>query len=410
MFVKEAYNMPSFHQHIAARIAEMKEQSLFKYEHPLKTTQTAEIDVAYGDKGSKHLINLCANNYLGLADHPQLVAAAKQALDECGFGLASVRFICGTHTLHKQLEAAMANFLETQDCILFPSCFDANGGVFEVLLDGEDAVISDALNHASIIDGIRLCKAQRYVYANNDMHELEVALQRAQTSRFRLIVTDGVFSMDGIIADLPRLCALAQRYDAMVMVDDSHATGFVGRQGKGTPEHFDVMSQVAIYSGTFGKALGGGSGGYICASRDIVTLLRQKARPYLFSNALAPMMAAATLRALALVQGEGEAEGEGLRQRLYARTVFMRQALLDCGFNIGGDEHPIIAVLLGSAESAVRLADYLLERGIYVKAFSYPVVPRGKARIRLQMSAALDASHLHKAVAAFADGKRSLGL
>ena len=356
-------------------------------------------------RSQRTLLNLCANNYLGLANHPRLVEAARRALDEHGFGMASVRFICGTQSLHRQLERRVAGFLGTDDAILFSSCFDANGGIFEVLLDEHDAVISDALNHASIIDGIRLCKAKRLRYANNDMRELEARLQEAATARHRLVVTDGVFSMDGITADLPAICDLAERHDAMVMVDDSHAVGFIGARGAGTPEALGVEGRVQILSGTFGKALGGASGGYIAGPGPIVELLRQRARPYLFSNALAPCITAATLEALDLLQ-----ESADLRERLAANAAFFRHGLDRLGFDLVPGSHPIIPVMVGDAHLARAFAGELGHLGIFVTAFSFPVVPRGKARIRTQMSAAHGREDLEHALEAFAKAGRASGV
>ena len=342
------------------------------------------------------MLNFCANNYLGLADHPEVVAAAKEALDRWGFGMASVRFICGTQEVHKELEARLADFLGQEDAVLYSSCFDANGGVFETLLDERDAVISDALNHASIIDGIRLSKARRLRYANRDMTELEARLKEAADARRRLIVTDGVFSMDGYVAPLDEICDLAERYDAMVMVDDSHAVGFVGEGGRGTPELHGVTDRVDIVTGTLGKALGGASGGYVAARREICELLRQRSRPYLFSNSLAPMIAAASLRVLDLISGSSEA-----RERLRANTERFRTRMTEAGFDILPGDHPIVPVMIGDATEAATLAERLLEQGIYVIGFSYPVVPHGKARIRVQLSAAHSTEDVDRAVDAF---------
>jgi len=339
------------------------------------------------------VLNLCANNYLGLADDPRLIEAAKAALDRWGFGMASVRFICGTQELHKELEGRIASFVGTDDAILYSSCFDANGGVFEVLLDESDAVISDALNHASIIDGIRLCKAQRFRYANQDMDDLERQLQAAASARRKLVVTDGVFSMDGYLAPLDRICSLAERYGAMVMVDDSHAAGFVGPRGRGTPEHFGVQDRVDIVTGTLGKALGGASGGFVAAHREIVELLRQRSRPYLFSNSVVPAVAAAGVAVLDLLESAGEQ-----RERLRENTAFFRQALTSAEFDILPGEHPIVPLMTGEAPAAVRMSEVLLELGVYVIAFAYPVVPLGKARIRMQVSAAHSRGDLEFAV------------
>jgi glycine C-acetyltransferase len=355
------------------------------------------------------VLNFCANNYLGLADDARLLGAAKRGLDEAGFGMASVRFICGTQTGHKQLERQLAQFLNMGDAILYSSCFDANGGLFEVLLDANDAIISDALNHASIIDGMRLCKARRYRYGNNDMAGLEAQLQQADRdgARFKLVATDGVFSMDGIMADLKSICGLAEKYQAMVMVDDSHAVGFIGRNGRGTPEYCGVEGRVHILTGTLGKALGGASGGYVAAHASVVELLRQRSRPYLFSNSLAPSIVAASLQVLTLLQS---AEGTALRQRVHANGQQFRAAMAALGFELVPGEHPIIPVMFGDAALAARMAGELLQEGVYVIGFSYPVVPKGKARIRTQMSAAHTSGQIDAAVAAFAKAGRRLGV
>jgi glycine C-acetyltransferase len=353
--------------------------------------------------GGREVLNFCANNYLGLADHPSVVAAAHGALDQWGFGMASVRFICGTQTQHAELEQRLSQFLGTDATILFSSCFDANGGVFEVLLDERDAVISDELNHASIIDGIRLCKARRLRYHNRDMADLETQLRTAADARRRLVVTDGVFSMDGYLAPLDEICALAERYDAMVMVDDSHAVGFVGPSGAGTPELFGVQDRVDVNTGTLGKALGGASGGYVSARAEIVELLRQRARPYLFSNALAPAVVAGSLAALELVTGGGEQ-----RAQLQANAAQFRQLMADAGFDLLPGEHPIVPVMFGDAARAARIADAMLEHGVYVIAFSYPVVPQGKARIRVQLSAAHSSADVDSCVAAFVAARDAL--
>jgi glycine C-acetyltransferase len=397
--------------HAAAELAAIREAGLWKRERAISSPQGGSVVVAQdalpggANGGGVELLNLCANNYLGLADHPRLIAAAKAALDSHGFGMASVRFICGTQDLHLALEKKLAAFLRAEDSILFSSCFDANGGVFEALLGDEDAVISDALNHASIIDGIRLCKARRLRYANNDMAELEARLIEAKDARARVIVTDGVFSMDGIIANLQGICDLAERHDALVMVDDSHAVGFIGARGAGTPERCGVEGRVALTSGTFGKALGGASGGYIAGPRPFVDLLRQRARPYLFSNALAPSIAAATIEALDLI-----AAGVDLRANLARNAAYFRNGLAAAGFTLTPGEHPIIPVMIGDAAAAVRLAGELQRRGVYVTAFSYPVVPHGKARIRTQMNAAHSLADLDRAVDAFAAAGRAVGL
>jgi glycine C-acetyltransferase len=351
-------------------------------------------------------VNLCANNYLGLANHPDLVRAAQEALGRWGYGMASVRFICGTQAPHRQLERALSEFLGTEDTILYSSCFDANGGLFETLLGAEDAVVSDELNHASIIDGIRLCKAQRYRYRNNDVADLGAQLveARGKGARFLLIATDGVFSMDGVIANLPAICDLAERHDALVMVDDSHAVGFMGPSGRGTPEHHGVTARVDILTGTLGKALGGASGGYTSGRREVIELLRQRSRPYLFSNTVAPTIVATTLRALELVTRSDE-----LRRQLWENTRFFRLAMTAAGFTLVPGEHPIVPVMIGDAALAGRAAEALLERGIYVVAFSYPVVPQGKARIRVQLSAVHRRLDLERAVDAFVEVKRLLG-
>jgi len=355
--------------------------------------------------GGRELINLCANNYLGLADHPEIVAAAHAAVDRYGYGMASVRFICGTQTPHRALEDALSEFLGMEDTILFPSCFDANGGLFEALLDENDAVISDALNHASIIDGIRLCKATRYRYENSNMADLERCLQEASGARTILIATDGVFSMDGSVADLAGVCDLAERYGALVMVDDSHATGFMGANGRGTHEHCDVMGRVTILTGTLGKALGGASGGYVSGPAAVVAWLRQRARPYLFSNSVPPIVAAVSLRVLALLREE-----PGLRRQVHDNAAHFRAGLAAAGLQLLPGEHPIIPVMLGDAALATRMADRLLDEGIYVIGFSYPVVPLGKARIRTQMSAALTPADLDTAIAAFSSVATELGV
>ena len=385
---------------LRADLVALKEQGLYKTERVLSGPQGGLVRT-----GDREVINLCANNYLGLANHPALREAAHRGIDRFGYGMASVRFICGTQTVHKQLEESLSRFLGTQDTILYSSCFDANGGLFETLLDERDAVISDALNHASIIDGIRLCKAQRYRYANNDMAELENCLQQSRAARTRLIATDGVFSMDGSIANLGGICDLADRYDALVMVDDSHAVGFMGEHGRGTHEHCGVIDRVDILSGTLGKALGGASGGYISARREVVEWLRQRSRPYLFSNSIPPVVAAAGLRVLELLEHSPE-----LRSRLFDNTRFFRAGLEKAGFSLKPGEHPIIPVMLGDAALAGRMADLLLQRGVYVIGFSFPVVPKGQARIRTQMSAALSREQLEKAIDAFTDVGRELGV
>jgi glycine C-acetyltransferase len=385
---------------LRGELAGLRAAGLYKAERVLAGPQGGVVRA-----GERDLINLCANNYLGLANHPAVRAAAQRALDEYGYGMASVRFICGTQQTHKTLEQRLARFLGTEDVILYSSCFDANGGLFETLLDERDAVISDALNHASIIDGIRLCKAQRYRYANSDMAELEQCLKQAQSARTRLIATDGVFSMDGFIAKLREICELAARYDALVMVDDSHATGFMGASGRGTPEHCGVAERVDILTGTLGKALGGGSGGYVAARREIIEWLRQRSRPYLFSNSIPPVVAVASLAVLDLLE-----HTPGLRAQLFENTRFFREGLTRAGFALKPGEHPIIPLMLGDAALAGRMAEALLERGVYVIGFSYPVVPKGQARIRTQMSAALSREQLERALAAFTRVGRDLGV
>jgi glycine C-acetyltransferase len=391
----------SMRAHLQEQLQQIRDAGLYKSERVLATPQDAHIGV----QGGREVLNLCANNYLGLAEHPAVIEAAREALDTWGYGLASVRFICGTQQIHKELEARLSEFLGTEDTILYSSCFDANGGLFETLLAAEDAVISDELNHASIIDGIRLCKAQRLRYKNNDMTDLEAKLQDAQNARFRLIATDGVFSMDGFIADLKSICDLADKYDALVMVDDSHAVGFLGRRGRGTPEYCDVMGRVDILTGTLGKALGGASGGYTSGRKEIVEYLRQRSRPYLFSNSLAPPIAAASLRVLDLLN-----ESTALRDKLEANTKFFRDGIEKLGFHVLPGSHPIVPILLGDAALATRMADALLEKGVYVIGFSYPVVPEGKARIRVQISAAHSKEDLAFALDAFAAVKREMGL
>ena len=381
---------------------DLKSQGLFKTERLIAGPQQAAIDVR-ANGGTQHVLNLCANNYLGLANHPDVIAAAHKALDEFGYGMASVRFICGTQTLHKDLEARISDFLGTEDTILYPSCFDANGGLFETLLGPDDAVISDALNHASIIDGIRLCKAQRFRYQHNDMADLDAQLKAAGDARVKLIVTDGVFSMDGTIADLQAICDLAGKYDALTMIDDCHATGFLGATGRGTHEYRDVMGRIDIITGTLGKALGGASGGFTAARKEIVGWLRQRSRPYLFSNSVAPIIAAASIAVLDLLQRDSS-----LREQLQANAAYFREQMTERGFDLKPGEHPIIPVMLGDAKLATTMADKLLERGIYVIGFSFPVVPRGEARIRTQMSAGLTREQLDQAVAAFTDVGREL--
>lgn len=391
----------SLKDHLAAELLKIREAGLYKDERVIDSPQSSGIRVASGAT----VLNLCANNYLGLASHPAIIAAAHEALDRWGYGMASVRFICGTQSVHKELERRISEFLGTEDTILFSSCWDANGGVFEILLGAEDAVISDELNHASIIDGIRLSKAQRFRYRNCDMDDLEAKLKEAAGARFRLVVSDGVFSMDGYIAPLPRICELAEKYGALVMVDDSHAVGFIGAAGRGTHEHHGVMGRVDIITGTLGKALGGASGGYVSARREIVEMLRQRARPYLFSNSVAPPIAAASLKVLDLLTGS-----EDLRVKLRENQRFFREKMTAAGFHLLPGEHPIIPIMLGDAKVAGELARVLLAKGVYVVAFSYPVVPQGKARIRTQMSAAHSREELEFAVEKFIEAKRELGL
>ncbi|WP_173932481.1 glycine C-acetyltransferase [Chelativorans sp. Marseille-P2723] len=390
----------SFIEHLSAELEGLKAAGLYKTERVITSMQSARIE-----SGGRKVLNFCANNYLGLADNEELREAAKAALDQYGYGMASVRFICGTQEEHKALEKRISEFFGMEDAILYSSCFDANTGLFETLLGPEDAVISDVLNHASIIDGIRLCKAKRLRYANNDMQELEERLKEAAGARFRLIATDGVFSMDGVIANLPRICDLAEKYDAMVMVDDSHAAGFVGERGRGTPEACGVEGRVDILTGTLGKALGGASGGYTGGRHEVVEWLRQRSRPYLFSNTLAPMIAGASLKAFELVENGGE-----LRRRLYDNAARFRDGMTKCGFRLLGEGHPIIPVLIGDAALATQMADRLLDHGIYVIGFSFPVVPRGEARIRTQMSAAHRAEDIDRAVEAFRQVGRELGV
>jgi glycine C-acetyltransferase len=377
---------------LAERTAGLRDDGLFKAERVIASPQTAHITLTDGTE----VLNLCANNYLGLADHPQLLQAAREAVDTYGYGMASVRFICGTQTVHTELEKAVSEFLGTDDTILYSSCFDANGGLFETLLDDQDCVISDALNHASIIDGIRLCKARRMRYDNNDMAQLEQCLRDAADARYRLIATDGVFSMDGVLADLGAICDLAEQYDALVMVDDSHAVGFVGAGGRGTPEYCGVADRVDIVTGTLGKALGGASGGYTSGRQEIVDWLRQRSRPYLFSNSLAPTIAATTMRVLEMLQS-----GDELQRQLERNATRFRVGMESAGFTLAGAGHPIIPVMIGDAAEAGKMADLLLEQGVYVIGFSYPVVPHGKARIRTQMSAGHTTADVNRAVDAF---------
>src|SRR5689334_2110051 len=391
----------AFKEHLERELASIREAGFYKEERIISTPQGAEVGV----NGGKTLINLCANNYLGLAQEPQVKSAAQEGLAEWGYGMASVRFICGTQTIHKQLEAQLSAWLRLEDTILYPSCFDANGGLFETLLGAEDAVISDELNHASIIDGVRLCKAQRYRYKNNDMADLEAQLKAADAAgaRFKLISTDGVFSMDGVIAQLDKICDLAERYNALVHVDDSHSTGIVGPGGRGTAGHCNCIDRIDVLTSTLGKALGGASGGFTSGKKEIVEILRQRSRPYLFSNTVPPSIVSGAKKAVELA-----ASGDALRAQLRDNMNFFRAGLQDAGFDLLPGEHPIIPVMLYDAKPAVALAQKLLEKGVYVIAFSYPVVPKGKARIRTQMSAAHTRAELERAVTAFADAKKTL--
>ena len=391
----------SYQQHLSAQLDSIRAAGTYKRERVLTTPQ----GVIVRANGGKPVLNLCANNYLGLAQHPKVRQAAHEALEHWGYGLASVRFISGTQSVHKELEESLSEFLGTEDTILYGSCFDANGGLFETLLGPEDAIISDELNHASIIDGVRLCKAQRHRYKNNDMADLEAKLIEAKGARFRMIATDGVFSMDGFIANLKAICDLADKYDALVMVDDSHAVGFMGKQGRGTHEHCEVMGRVDILTGTLGKALGGASGGYTSGRKEIIELLRQRSRPYLFSNTLCPSIAGASIAALDLLRHSTK-----LRDKLEANTRFFRAEMTKAGFTLQPGEHPIVPVMLGDASLATRFADAMLERGVYVIGFSYPVVPQGKARIRTQISAAHTHDDLEAAVKAFVEVKSELGI
>ncbi|MBB3914104.1 glycine C-acetyltransferase [Rhizobium fabae] len=390
-----------FLSHLRSEISALKDAGLYKSERVITSKQAGEIGISTGER----VLNFCANNYLGLADNEELAEAGKQALDRYGYGMASVRFICGTQEEHKQLEARISSFLGMEDTILYSSCFDANGGLFETLLSEEDAIISDALNHASIIDGVRLSKAKRFRYANNDMAALEEELKKAEGSRFKLIATDGVFSMDGIIANLGGVCDLAEKYGAMVMVDDSHAVGFVGKNGRGSPEYCGVEGRIDIITGTLGKALGGASGGYTSAKAEIVEWLRQRSRPYLFSNTLAPVIAAASLKVFDLIEN-----GDALRQRLSDNADLFRREMTKLGFILAGEGHPIIPVMLGDAKLAQDMASLMLRKGIYVIGFSFPVVPKGQARIRTQMSAAHSRADVERAIAGFAEAGRELGV
>jgi glycine C-acetyltransferase len=386
----------SIKDQLQAELDEIRTAGLFKTERSINSPQSSHVTAGQIGQQGASVLNFCANNYLGLADHPDIIAAAKAAMDTRGFGMASVRFICGTQDLHLELEARVSRFLGTEDTILFSSCFDANGGVFESLFGPEDAIISDALNHASIIDGIRLCKAQRFRYANRDMADLEAKLLEAKDARRKVIVTDGVFSMDGYLAPLEAICDLAEKHDALVMVDDSHAVGFMGATGAGTPEHAGVSRRVDIYTGTFGKALGGASGGYVSGRSEVVAMLRQKARPYLFSNSLAPAIVAATIKALDLVENSGE-----LRTRLFENARLFRRRMTEEGFELLDGEHAIVPVMFGDAVLAAKVADQMLQHGVFVTAFSFPVVPRGAARIRVQLSASHSADDVEACVGAF---------
>lgn len=390
-----------FQDYLQGQLAEIDDAGLTKPERVITSPQNAKIEVHGGIK----TLNMCANNYLGLAKHPAVIEAARESLDRWGYGLASVRFICGTQMIHKELECALSGFLKTEDTILYSSCFDANGGLFETLLTKEDAIISDELNHASIIDGVRLCKAQRFRYKNNDMSHLEEQLREAKDCRFKMIATDGVFSMDGTLANLPAICELADKYQALVMVDDSHAVGFMGKNGRGTHEHMDVIDRIDILTGTLGKALGGASGGYTSGRKEIISLLRQRSRPYLFSNSLAPPIAAATMASLSLLN-----ESTELRDKLESNTKLFRARITEIGLDVIPGEHPIVPVMLGDARVAATMAEKLLDKGVYVIGFSYPVVPKGKARIRTQISAAHSEADLEFAVEQFQAVKLEMGL
>ena len=394
----------AFFSSLATETESRKSEGLFNSERQIAGPQQAAIKVSSNGQTSE-VLNLCANNYLGLANHPDVIAAAHKALDEFGYGMASVRFICGTQTIHKQLEGRISKFLGTEDTILYPSCFDANGGLFETLLGPDDAVISDALNHASIIDGIRLCKARRYRYANDDMQDLESQMKDAANANNRMIVTDGVFSMDGTIASLDKICDLADKHDAITMIDDCHAAGFLGENGRGTHEYRGVMGRIDIITGTLGKALGGASGGYTSGRKEVVGWLRQRSRPYLFSNSVAPMIVASSIAVLDLLERDNS-----LQQQLHSNAAYFREKMTERGFDLKPGEHPIIPVMLGDAKLASQMADKLLERGVYVVGFSFPVVPKGQARIRTQMSAGLTREQLDKAIDAFTDVGRELNI
>ena len=389
-----------FEDHLIKTLDGIREAGLYKSERVIDSPQDARIEV-----GGREVLNMCANNYLGLSDHPAIVDAARKSLDDWGYGLSSVRFICGTQAIHKELERKISEFLGTEDTILYTSCFDANGGLFETLLGEEDAIISDELNHASIIDGVRLSKAQRFRYKNSDMADLESQLNAASSARFKMIATDGVFSMDGYIAKLPEICDLAEKHEALVMVDDSHAVGFMGPHGKGTHEHHSVMDRIDVITGTLGKALGGASGGYTSGKKEIIELLRQRSRPYLFSNSVAPPIVAASIAAIDLLTGSTE-----LRDNLMDNTSYFREKIASIGLEVLPGEHPIVPVMFGEAEPAVKMADALLNKGVYVIPFSFPVVPKGKARIRTQVSAAHTRDDLDLAVAKFAEAKAEIGI
>ena len=391
----------AFLNHIAGQLDDIREQGLYKAERTITTPQDVHVRVEDGDT----VLNMCANNYLGLSEHPEVAKAAQAGVENWGYGLSSVRFICGTQAIHRQLESQLSSFLGMEETILYTSCFDANGGLFETILTADDAVISDELNHASIIDGIRLCKAKRFRYRNNDLADLEIQLKEAQSARFRLIATDGVFSMDGHIANLPGICDLADKYDAIVMVDDSHSVGFMGSRGRGTHEFHDCMDRIDILTGTLGKALGGASGGYTSGRKEIIDLLRQRSRPYLFSNSVAPPIVAASIRAIELLS-----ESTELRDRLEANTKRFRSGMEKAGFDLIPGEHPIVPIMLGDAVLATKMADLMLEKGVYVIGFSYPVVPKGKARIRTQISAAHSNQDIDMAIEKFTEAKQELGV
>ena len=390
----------NFKQHLESTINDIREAGLYKNERIIEGPQDAHIDV-----NGREVLNMCANNYLGLSDHPAIVDAARKSLDEWGYGLSSVRFICGTQAIHKELERKISEFLGTENTILYTSCFDANGGLFETLLGEEDAIISDELNHASIIDGVRLCKAQRLRYRNSDMADLEAKLEEAKSARFKMIATDGVFSMDGYIAKLDEICDLAEKHNALVMVDDSHAVGFMGKTGRGVHEHHQVMERIDVITGTLGKALGGASGGYTSGKKEMIELLRQRSRPYLFSNSVAPPIVAASIAAIDLLTRSTE-----LRDKLMDNTRYFREKIAGIGLEVLPGEHPIVPVMFGDAQPAVKMAEALLEKGVYVIPFSFPVVPKGKARIRTQVSAAHSKEDLDFAVEKFAEAKEELGI